>query len=217
MASQSEGGNVHEAGWGSTALRRAALALVATALCAYGYGQEQDPFLGAWKLVASEANQGHWDQAGAAAPGLDAGLAEIESNFGWSLRAGIRSALASRDARALARELTVAGCGAVLRKLDASEREGLADYYRAKYRIESARTIYSELLAPALRRQDATRRGNSHEVVFDGLARAQAALGRPGFLGRGQVPPDLAAYTAASREIETALRAAFPFVPEVKR
>lgn len=208
---------MREAGSGSAALRRAALALMASALCAYGYGQEQDPFIGAWKLVASEANQGHWDQAGAAASGLEAGLAEIEGAFGWSLRPEIRSELTSRDARALARELTVAGCGAVLRQLDASAREGLADYYRAKYRIDSARTAYSELLAPALRHQDATHRGNSHEAVWDGLARAQAALGRPGFLGRGQAPPDLAAYSAASREVETALRAAFPFLPEVKR
>jgi hypothetical protein len=44
-------------------LRHTALALVASVLCAYGYGQEQDPFIAAWKLVASHANQGRWAEA----------------------------------------------------------------------------------------------------------------------------------------------------------
>lgn len=197
--------------------RRFALALIASACCAYGYGQEQDPFLESWKLVASQANQGHWVEAVPAAIGLDPGLAEIERGFGWSLRPGIRSALGSRDAGALARELTVAACGALLWKLEASDREGLADYYAAKYRVEAARTIYTELLAPAVRHQDATHHGHSHQGIWDRLERARAALGRPGFLGRGRVPPDAPSYTAAEREIESALRAAFPFLPEVKR
>jgi len=208
---------VREAGTKSATFRRIALALAASALCAYGYGQEQDPFIGAWKLVAAQANQGHWDEARAAAHGLDPGLTEVEGGFGWPLRVPIAKALAEKDARALARDLTVAACGALLWKLDASRRTGLADYYVAKYRVEAARTFYTELLAPAVRHQDATRREAVHDRVWQGLAHAQEALGRPGFLGRGVVPGDLHAYLEAELEVEAALRAAFPFVPEVKR
>ncbi len=198
-------------------LRRIALASVAALLCGYGYGQEQDPFIGAWKLVASQANQSRWDEARAGAPGLVPGLSEIEAGFGWSLRGPIDAALAAHDARALARELTIAACGALLWKLEASRRAQLSDYYAAKYRVEAAGTMYSELLAPAVRHQDATRHERFDARIREGLDHARAAIGRPGFLGRGVVPPDAQAYVAAEREIETALRAAFPFVPEVKR
>ena len=201
----------------SDSFRRIALALAAVALCAYGYGQEQDPFIDAWKLVASQANQGRWDDARAAGRELEPGLVEVEGAFGWSLRAPIGAALAARDARTLARELTVAACGALFWKLESSGSEGLTDYYAAKYRVEAARTIYAELLAPAVRHQDATRGGRAHERVLTGLSQAQAALGRPGFLGRGRVAADAPAYAAAELEIEAALRAVFPFLPEVKR
>jgi hypothetical protein len=208
---------VREAEPRSASLRRITLALAASVLCAYGYGQEQDPFIGAWKLVAAQANQGHWDEARADSRALDPGLTEVENGFGWPLRAPIADALAARDARALARELTIAACGELLWKVDASRRAGLADYYVAKYRVEAARTFYTELLAPAVRHQDATRSESVHERIWNGLDRAQSALGRPGFLGRGVVPPDVQAYSQAELEVEAALRAAFPFVPEVKR
>jgi hypothetical protein len=188
---------VRESEQRSASLRRVTVALVALACCAYGYGQEQDPFIGAWKLVAAQANQGHWEEARAASRGLDPGLAEVESGFGWSLRAPIANALAARDGRALARELTVGACGVLFWKLEASRRAGLADYYAAKYRVEAARTFYTELLAPAVRHQDVTRTGSIHDRVV--------------------VPPDVQAYVAAELEVEAALRAAFPFVPEVKR
>jgi hypothetical protein len=217
MADENAGGNVIRAKSGSAAIRHIALALVASSLCAYGYGQEQDPFIAAWKLVASQANQGRWAEARDAAPALDPGLEEIEAAFGWKLRAPIAAALEAGDSRTLARELTVAACGAILWKLEASRRLKLGDYYAAKYRVEAARTLYAELLAPAVRHQDATRGGRSDERVVAGLARAQASIGRPGFLGRGGVPPDAPAYSEAEFEIEAALRAVFPFVPEVKR
>lgn len=217
MADENAGGNVRRARSGSAAIRHIALALVAATLCAYGYGQEQDPFVAAWKQVASQANQGRWAQARDAAPELDTGLDEIDTAFGWKLRAPIAAALEARDSRALARELTLAACGAILWKLEASRRVNLADYYAAKYRVEAARTLYAELLAPALRHQDATRGGRSDERVTAGFARAQAAIGRPGFLGRGGLQPDAPAYAEAALEIEAAFRAVFPFVPEVKR
>jgi hypothetical protein len=190
---------------------------VASALCAYGYGQEQDPFIEGWKQVASQANQGRWAEARAAAPTLDAGLDEVDAAFGWKLGPPIAAALEARDARTLARQLTVAACGALIWKLEASRRADLSDYYAAKYRVEAARTLYAELLAPAVRHQDATRGGRSDARIVAGLARAQAALGRPGFLGRGGAKPDAPAYAAAELEIEAALREVFPFVPEVKR
>jgi hypothetical protein len=208
---------VHRKKLQAVALRHTALALVALALSAYGYGQEQDPFIAAWKLVASQANRGRWTEARDGAPALDPGLAEIHAAFGWELRTPIATALAARDSRALARELTVAACGAILWKLEASRRADLSDYYAAKYRIEAARTLYAELVAPAVRHQGATRGGGSDERVVAALARAQESIGRPGFLGRGGVPPDPAAYAEAALAVEAALRVVFPFVPEVKR
>lgn len=201
----------------SASLRRMALALVSTLLCAYGYGQEQDPFVDAWKLVAAQANQGRWVESRSAAHALEPGLIEIEAGLGWPLRAPIDAALAAKNPRALARELTVAASGAVIWKLEASRRADLSDYYASKYRIEAARTFYEELLAPAVRHHDATRGTHVHARIFEALAQAQAALGRPGFLGRGVVPADVPAYTAAELALESALHATFDFVPEVKR
>jgi hypothetical protein len=68
-----------------------------------------------------------------------------------------------------------------------------------------------------VRHQDAARGLRSDERIVTELARAQQAIGRPGFLGRGGVPPDAPAFAGAALAIEAALRAAFPFVPEVKR
>lgn len=208
---------MRESGSRCGALHRITLAFIASGLCAYGYGQEQDPFIGAWKLVAARANQSHWEDARVASQGLEPGLVEIESAFGWHLQGPIERALVAHDSRALARELTTAACGALVWKLEASRRAGLSDYYVGKYRVEAARTLYAELLAPAVRHQDVTAHTRVHERIWNAMAAAQAALGRPGFLGRGVVPADSQAYTAAELEIEDALRAAFPFVPEVKR
>jgi hypothetical protein len=193
--------------------RRLAIALLASALCAYGYGPEQDPFVAAWKRVAADANQGRWAEADAAARELEPGLAELEAGLGWKPRVPLRTSLEARDARALARELTAAACAAVLWKLEASRRAGLEDYYAAKYRVEAARSTYLELLAPTVRARGAAH----HERVLAALAAAQAALGRPGFLGRGVRPADAAAFAAAERELETALRSVFPFAPEVPK
>ena len=162
---------MRRAGPRAVAIRHIALAVVVSALCAYGYGQEQDPFIGAWKLVASQANQGRWAEARSAVPGLDPGLAEIDDAFAWKLAPPIAAALEARDARALARDLTVAACGAILWKLEASRRADLRDYYAAKYRVEAARTFYAELLAPAVRHQDATRRARTDERIIAALAR----------------------------------------------
>jgi hypothetical protein len=82
---------------------------------------------------------------------------------------------------------------------------------RGQYRVEAARSTYLELLAPAVRARGAA----GHERVLAALEAAQSALGRPGFLGRGVLPPDAAAFIAAERELERALRSVFPFAPEV--
>jgi len=192
--------------------RRALVAaFVASLLCAYGYGAEQDPFIAAWKLAAASANQGRWSEAGTAARGLEPGLAEVDAAFEWRTEPAVAQALQARDARALARSLTIGAYGAVVWKLEASRRAGLDDYYAAKYRVEAARVAYLELLAPAVKRRDA----RAHERVIAALDGALEALGRPGFLGRGLRAPNAAAFAAAERELVAALRSVFPFTPEV--
>src|SRR5512147_1711495 len=158
MADGSAGGNVAERRAALTPAltraRRAAIALLACLLCAYGYGSEPDPFIEAWKKVAASANQGRWAEASAASQALAPGLAELDAGLGGKLAEPMRASLEKRDPQALARELTRAASGVVLWKLEASRRAGLDDYYTAKYRVEAARTAYLELLAPALSQRD---------------------------------------------------------------
>lgn len=194
---------------------RAALAVVALALCGYGYGPEEDPFVRGWKLVAAAANDRRWAQAELERRQLDPAVAEIRAGLGRDPGAPLDAALRARDAAGLARSLTALAWLAIEWKLESSRRESLAQYYAAKYRVEAARGYYAELLAPALRRRGDARFAALHARAWQGFDDARAALGRPGFLGRGVEPPDPAAYDAARARIRDALLEAFPFLPEV--
>ncbi len=191
------------------------LAALSLALAAYGYGPEEDPFVRGWKLVAAAANDRRWAQAELERAQLDPALAEIRTGTGSDPGPPLDAALRARDAAGLARSLTTLAWLAIDWKLESSRREVLAQYYAAKYRVEAARGYYAELLAPALRRRDDPRFAQLHASVWQGFDDARAALGRPGFLGRGVAPPDLAAFDAARRRIREALREVFPFLPEV--
>ena len=104
---------------------------------------------------------------------------------------------------------------AIALKFESSRREGFSDFYAAKYRVEAARTYYAELLAPAVRRRDLRAGADLHGRIWGRFDAARAALGRPGFLGRGAQPPDPAAFEQAARALDADLLVAFPFLEEV--
>ncbi len=165
--------------------------------------------------MAAAANERRWAQAELERGGLEPALGELRAGLGRDPGAALDAALRARDAGKLARALTGLAWLAIDWKLESSHRESLSEYYAAKYRVEAARGYYAELLAPVLRRRSDERFEALHARVWQGFDSARAALGRPGFLGRGVEPPDPAAYDAARGEIRAALREAFPFLSEV--
>jgi hypothetical protein len=192
-------------------------ALIAAALLctAYGYGPDQDPFVLAFKQVAAEGRAERWSQAAQGLDTLAPSLAEIRAVLGRDPEPELRRALASRDQAGLARALLRAAHAAIALKLESSRREQLSDFYASKYRVEAARTYYAELLAPAVRRRDQRAGADLHGRIWGRFDAARAALGRPGFLGRGAQPPDLVAFEQAARALDADLLVAFPFLEEV--
>jgi hypothetical protein len=196
-------------------VRALQLLCVSLVLGGYGYGAEQDPLVEGFKRLAAHGQAGSWEQARAPLAALAPSAQEIAAALGADPQPALQSAVEQRDRAALARALTALGYLAIRLKLASSTREGLSDYYAAKYRVEAARSYYMELLAPAVLRQ---LRGRAlHERIWEGFDAARAALGRPGFLGRGTEPPDLPRFERASEQVAAALREAFPFVSEVDR
>jgi hypothetical protein len=193
------------------AVRRTAMIGAAWLCTAYGYGPDQDPFVLAFKELAAHARSGRWAAADAALVQLAPALAEIHTQLARDPGPDLQRALAQRDPEALAPALVRLAQAAIALKFASSRREQLSDYYASKYRVEAARSYYAELLAPAVRRRDPA----LHERIWSRFDSARAALGRPGFLGRGSEPPDLAAFERAAREIDADLREAFPFLEEV--
>ena len=196
--------------------RSLALAFAALLLLAYGYGAEQDPLILDFKLVAAQARSGRWDQAKQSLAKLQPHLAEVRQVLGISLSEPLADALEQRDRPQLARTLTTFAFLEIELKFESSRREQLERYYRAKYRVETARTTYMELLAPAVRRHDARHGSELHAQIWAGFDAARAALGSPGFLGRGIEPPSREEFEAATAEVTAALTEAFPFLIEVK-
>jgi len=193
------------------------VAIAAVLLCtAYGYGPDQDPFVLEFKRLAAEGRAERWSQAAQALAALAPALAEIRSGLGRDVEAELRAALAQRDQPGLARALLRTAHAAIALKLESSRREGLADFYAAKYRVETARSYYAELIAPAVRRRDQTSGSDVHGRVWSRFDAARAALGQPGLFGRGAQAPDPAAFASAARALDADLRELFPFLEEVR-
>jgi hypothetical protein len=196
-------------------VRRTALIGLAWLCTGYGYGPDQDPFVLAFKQLAADARAGRWSQADAALASLGPALAEIRGGLGRDPEPALRGALDRREATAVASALLRLAHAAIALKLESSLRERLAEYYPAKYRVEAARTYYAELLAPAVRRRDQAGGTRVHERIWSRFDAARAALGRPGFLGRGAQPADLAGFERNARALDADLREVFPFLGEV--
>jgi hypothetical protein len=197
------------------AVRRTALIGLAWFCSGYGYGPDQDPFVLAFKQLAADARVGRWTQADAALAALGPAFAEIRSGLDLDPESELRGALARREPAAVATALLRLAHAAIALKFESSRRERLADYYPAKYRVEAARIYYAELLAPAVRRRDQAGGSRVHERIWSRFDAARAALGRPGFLGRGAQPPDATAFERAARALDADLREVFPFLEEV--
>jgi hypothetical protein len=181
----------------------------------YGYGPDQDPFVLAFKQLAADARAGRWAQTGASLTALAPALDEIRTGLGRDPGSELRGALERRDPPAVATALLRLAHAAIALKFESSRREGLREYYTAKYRVEAARSYYAELLAPAVRRRSAPGASGVHERIWSRFDAARAALGRPGFLGRGAQPADLVAFERAQRELDADLREVFPALQEV--
>jgi len=193
------------------------VALSTVLLVGYGYGEAEDPLVAGFKHVVGHAREGRWSEAERELPELQPSLTEVATVLGVDLAPGLREAVAARSSGALAGQLARLASLAIQVKLESSRREELAQYYAAKYRIEAARGYYQEMLAPGVRSIDRERGTALHAEIEAALDAARGALGRPGFLGRGVVPPDRAAFDRAAERVTAALRNAFPVLSEVTR
>ncbi|MFQ5514703.1 MAG: hypothetical protein ACE5FG_09710 [Myxococcota bacterium] len=203
----------------TTAARRAAALAGLTALLGvllgYGYGPDQDPFTRAIRALAADAQAGRWRQAVVSLEELRPALREIEQTLPVARRPQLEEAIARRDRGALAQEITALVYLMIRLRFESCRREALTRYYPAKYRIRAAREHYTQLLAPVIRRRDRERSSDLHRRIWAAFDAAVAALGRPGFLGRGVVPPDPQGFDKASAALDEALREGFPFLREV--
>lgn len=196
-------------------------ALLACASPAWGYGytRDEDPLLKAFRAAVRAARAGDLAAARDQAAGVEWQLRELEQpeDLGVSFREALRAAHAPGTPPAV----TVAAwanlvCLALLQKFHWNLREGLADYHRARARLDAAQTYYELALAGNVRRRDAAARKanpkapSRHEDIVKTFAAARRALGSPGLFGAGKRPPDAAAFRAAVRRIVGHLRAVFP-------
>jgi len=191
------------------------VAMSALVLLGYGYGAEQDPLIEGFKSVASHARAGDWAESQSALQVLEPSLAEIRNVLGVDVGPALREAIRARSSEALAEQLARLAYLAIGVKLESCQREELAHYYAAKYRVEAARIYYMEMLAPSVRR-DPAHGASRHLEIGAAFDAARSALGRPGFLGRGVEAPDREAFAIAVNRLTGTLRDAFPFLPEVR-
>lgn len=201
-----------------TVLAMCLLALLARVAAGYGYTREADPLLRAFEEVVRSARQRRYDVARGQLDAVRWQLDELRDPT--DLRVDVEPVLAR--ANEAPTEAGVIGAWAnlvylaLLQKLHWNMKEQLADYHKARARLDSAWAYYEVALAGNVRRHDEERRRldpgapSRHEDIVRRFEVARAALGSPGLFGTGARPPDPRAFREAAVAIAGHLRAVFP-------
>lgn len=185
----------------------------------YGYGRDEDPLLKAFQTAVTAAQSD--DVAGARAALADVRWQLEELKQAEDLGVDLRPRLSAAHAEgATSAQLLESWANllylALLQKFHWNLREDLADYHKARARLESALAYYESALAGNVRKDDLRRRQadpkapSRHEDVIAQFTAARQALGSPGLFGAGERDPDPAAFRAAVRRIAGHLKAVFP-------
>jgi hypothetical protein len=183
----------------------------------YGYTREEDPLLRAFEAAVRAARAGDFGTATAQVDVVrwqtDELKGDVRVDFGPSLRkAHGEGATEAGIVQAWANLVYLA----LLQKFHWNLQESLADYHKARPRLEAAQAYYEAALAGNVRRHDEERRKldprapSRHDDIVARFAAARQALGSPGLFGSGARPADPAAFRAAVVGIAGHLRAVFP-------
>lgn len=198
------------------------LALVvglAPAARGYGYTREDDPLLRSFEEAVRSARQGRLEVARTQVEAVRWQLDELRASEDLGVDFGPE--LRRVHAQGATEGRVVAGWAnlvylALLQKLHWNLKEQLADYHKARARLDSARAYYELALAGNVRRHDEERRRadprapSRHEDIVRRFDAASAALGSPGLFGTGARAPDPRAFREAAVAIAGHLRAVFP-------
>ncbi|MGE0710625.1 MAG: hypothetical protein AB7N76_27530 [Planctomycetota bacterium] len=192
--------------------------LVAGPALGYGYTREEDPLLKAFQAAVRAAREGDFGAVRAQAAKVGWQLDELKTkeDLGVDYRPVLDQALAdpTTEARVVTAWANLMYL-ALLQKLHWNGAEKLADYHKARARLDAAWAYYELALAGNVRQDDAARRKKDpkapsrHEDLVKTFEVARKALGTPGLLGAGKRPPDPAAFRKASLRIAGHLNAVF--------
>ncbi|MEZ6187158.1 MAG: hypothetical protein R3F62_19375 [Planctomycetota bacterium] len=185
----------------------------------YGYGSEDDPLLLTFRKAATAAQGGDLGPARALLPEVQWQVEELRAkdDLGLDVEPMLRQAHGpnATPAGALQAWANLLYLG-MLQKFHWNLQEKLADYHKARARLESAAAYYEAALAGNVRQDDARRKAadpaapSRHADITAQFTAARTALGSPGLFGAGQRPPDVPAFEAAVRRIVGHLNAVFP-------
>tara|TARA_R110002072_G_scaffold3767_4_gene26956 strand:+ start:1122 stop:1772 length:651 start_codon:yes stop_codon:yes gene_type:complete len=197
----------------------------ASASFGYGYTREADPLLKSFQAAIRAARQGDFPAAEAEAKKVSWQLDELRDpkDLGVDFRAAFAKAHAKPTEKGVVEAWVNLVYLAFLQKLHWNTREKLADYHKARPRLEAAIAYYELAFAGNLRLDDEARRKKDpkapsrHADVVAQLKAAKTALGSPGLFGAGKRAPDLEAFQAASLRIAGHLNAVFPSFVRPKR
>lgn len=184
----------------------------------YGYAKEDDPLVKAFQAGVRALRAKDWPSARTQVAAVRWQLDELRdpADLGVDYSAAFAAAHAAEEVDAAIEAWVNLVYLGLLQKLHWNLEEKLANYHRARARLDAAQTYYELALAGNLRRDDAARRAQDpqapsrHEDVIANFKAARTALGSPGLLGAGKRAPDLEAFRAAALRIAGHLRAVFP-------
>jgi len=185
----------------------------------YGYDKDQDPLLIAFRAAVKAARAKDIPASAAQAKKVSWQLKELKRKD--DLRVDFEAAFLAAHGDEASEEGVIQAWSrlvylALLQKLHWNLREKVADYHKARARLDAAQTYYELALAGNLRLQDSQRRARDpkarsrHEDIVKSFAAARKALGSPGLFGAGARPADLAAFRQSALRIVGHLKAAFP-------
>lgn len=184
----------------------------------YGYTREEDPLLKAFDAAVRAARQRRFDVARAQVDAITWQVVELRGAD--DLRVDVGPLLAAAHGPGATEAGVIAAWAnlvylALLQKFHWNLREQVADYHKARARLESAWAYYEIALAGNVRQHDAERRRQApdapsrHDDLVRRFEAARAALGSPGLFGVGARDPDPKAFREAVLAIAGHLRAVF--------
>ena len=175
----------------------------------YGYGREKDPLILGVKKAIREARADESAALEKAVSNLSWQVDEIKVELGVDLKAEIDQAIAGKDSKKIAYALTHLVFQALRQKFHWNTKEKLAQYMKARSRLDAAQFYYESILSHAVRRADKSGSLQRHREILQWFRKSRETLGSPGLFGVGKKNPELKLFVACTEKIETLILEVF--------